>query len=50
LSICSLGYALGNLPWIRSNFKLVSLMIIVVSLLPVAFEALKQRRNAKRRP
>jgi membrane-associated protein len=45
LSICGLGYALGNLPWIRSNFKLVSLMIIAVSLLPVILEALKQRRQ-----
>ena len=31
--ISLLGYALGNLPFIKSNFKLVSLLIIFVSIL-----------------
>lgn len=43
-----LGYALGNLPFIRSNFKLVSLLIIMVSLLPVFIEVVKHRRGAKK--
>jgi len=48
LSIALLGYALGNIPVIKSNFKLVSLMIIAVSLLPVVIEFIKHRREAKK--
>ncbi|MCA1962728.1 MAG: DedA family protein [Prosthecobacter sp.] len=46
--IAMLGYALGNLPIIKSNFKLVSLLIIVVSLLPVLLEVINHKRAAKK--
>jgi len=48
LSISMLGYALGNIPIIKSNFKLVSVMIIVVSVLPIAFEMIKHKREWKK--
>ncbi|MFN7563846.1 MAG: DedA family protein [Prosthecobacter sp.] len=46
ISISILGYALGNIPIIKSNFKLVSLMIIVVSVLPIVIEVIKHKREA----
>jgi membrane-associated protein len=42
-----LGFALGNIPIIKSNFKLVSLMIIVVSVLPIVIEVIKHKQAAK---
>ena len=39
------GYSLGNVPLIRHNFEKVIILIIVVSLLPAAIHALKERRE-----
>jgi membrane-associated protein len=33
-----MGYGLGNLTWVKGNFKLIALAIIILSLLPVAWE------------
>jgi membrane-associated protein len=41
----SLGYILGNVPWIRQNFEKVVLAIIVVSLIPAALQVLKSRKQ-----
>ena len=41
------GYAFGNVPIVKENFSLVMLGIIVVSVLPAAYEFLKHRRNKK---
>jgi membrane-associated protein len=38
------GYAFGNVPIVKENFSLVMLGIIVVSVLPAAYEFLKHRR------
>lgn len=41
------GYFFGNLPVVRANFSLVILAIIVISMVPIAIEAIKARtRNA----
>ncbi|HUK36032.1 MAG TPA: DedA family protein [Vicinamibacterales bacterium] len=40
------GLLFGNVPIVKQNFSLVTIGIVAVSLLPVLFEALKQRRNA----
>jgi membrane-associated protein len=37
------GYAFGNIPWIRENFELVVFGIIGISLIPIAVEFLKNR-------
>jgi membrane-associated protein len=37
------GYLFGNLPIIRGNFGLVSLGIVMLSVLPLVFMALKRR-------
>jgi membrane-associated protein len=38
------GYLFGNVPLVKDNFSLVALGIVVVSLLPMAFEILSHRR------
>ena len=39
------GYCFGNLPWVKANFFLVTIGIIVVSVIPIALEWLKARRE-----
>ena len=46
VGICVLGgYFFGNLPFVRENFTLVVLAIIVISLMPIAVEAFRARRG-----
>ncbi len=45
--VCS-GYFFGNLPFVRKNFSLVVLAIIVISVLPAVVEYLRHRAEAKR--
>ena len=40
----SLGYMLGNVPFIRQNFEKVVLLIIAISLAPAALQVLKSRK------
>lgn len=40
------GYAFGNVPVIKDNFSLVAIGIIIVSVLPMAFEFMRSRRAA----
>jgi len=42
------GYFLGNIPIIRDNFSQVVLLIILISILPIAFEVLKEKMSKKR--
>jgi membrane-associated protein len=39
------GIAFGNVPFVKNNFSLVTIGIVFVSLLPVAFEWLRTRRT-----
>ena len=39
------GYAFGNVPVVKEHFSLVAIGIVVVSVLPVAFELLQARRR-----
>ncbi|MGE0555662.1 MAG: DedA family protein [Gemmatimonadales bacterium] len=41
------GYFFGNLPVVRENFTLVILAIIVLSVVPIAVEFLRARREAR---
>jgi membrane-associated protein len=43
------GYLFGNIPVVRRNFATVIMGIIVVSVLPIVFEWVKQRRAASGR-
>jgi len=40
------GYAFGNVPVVKDNFSLVAIGIVVVSMLPIAFEMLRARQRA----
>lgn len=42
------GYLFGNIPFVRDNFSLVVIAIILVSVLPMVLEALRARREGKR--
>jgi membrane-associated protein len=39
------GYFFGNIPWVRDNFSVVILAIIVISVLPAVIEAVRSRRK-----
>jgi membrane-associated protein len=43
-SCFGLGYVFGNIPIVKQNFSVVAIIIIFVSLLPIAWEFLKSRR------
>jgi membrane-associated protein len=45
-SMITLGYLLGNVPFIRHNFEKVVLGIIAVSLIPAALQLLKGRKSS----
>lgn len=42
------GYFLGNIPIIRDNFSKVVLLIILISVLPIVFEVLKEKFKSKK--
>ncbi|MBK6791176.1 MAG: DedA family protein [Anaerolineales bacterium] len=42
-----LGYFFGNIPFVKNNFELVIIVIILVSVLPMVFEWWKHRQEAK---
>lgn len=48
LSFTIAGYFLGSIPVIKNNLKLVFLLIIVVSVLPIVIEVLKHKAEARR--
>ncbi len=49
VGICvSAGYFFGNLPFVKKNFSLVVLAIILFSVLPAVVEYLRQRAQARR--
>lgn len=46
VSICSLaGYFFGNIPMVKQNFELVILGIVLISVLPIAIELIKVRKQ-----
>ncbi len=46
LSMTLLGYNIGNIPAVRRNFEKVVIGIVLVSVLPMVFHALKSKRKA----
>lgn len=41
------GYFFGNIPFIRANFEYVILAIILISVMPMVYEAWKSRRESR---
>jgi membrane-associated protein len=42
-----LGYLFGNVPFVKDNFEIVTLAIVLISVLPMVFEYVRSRRRAK---
>lgn len=42
------GYFFGSLPFVKDNFTIVVLVIIVISVLPAVYEFVKEKLRAKR--
>ncbi len=47
VGVTLLGYFLGNVPLIADNIELALLMVVAVSLIPIAIEVIKSRRAKK---
>jgi membrane-associated protein len=43
------GYFFGNIPFVKRNFSLVVLFIILISMVPAAVEFVRHRRGARRK-
>lgn len=43
LSFLLLGYAIGNIPWVKQYFSLLVSMIVVGSVMPIVFEFVRAR-------
>ncbi len=48
-SLTTLGYLVGNTPWVKANFQWVTLAFIVIPGLPAVFELLRHWRLARRK-
>ena len=49
IAICTFaGYFFGNIPFVKQNFSLVIIAIVVISVLPAVIEFMKQRRQKSR--
>jgi membrane-associated protein len=44
------GYFFGNLPFVKDNFSLVVIAIILISVVPMAYEIIKERLRSGRQP
>jgi len=47
ISLTMAGFVFGNLKVVEENFSLIVLAIIGISILPVVFEALKERKRSR---
>ncbi len=45
LLFCVGGFLFGNLPWVKRNFGLVTIAIIILSVVPLALTLLRERRE-----
>src|SRR3954454_942071 len=48
IGLTTLGYYMGQIDVVKNNIEIAIVMIIVLSLIPVAIELVKHRREAKR--
>jgi membrane-associated protein len=44
VGITTLGYYVGNVSWIENNIEIASVVIVLLSLIPIMFEVVKHRR------
>ena len=46
VGVTLLGFALGNIPFIKANIELLLVLVVAVSVLPIAVELWRKRRKA----
>ena len=46
VSLTVLGYLIGNVPVIKKNLEYAIILIVIVSVVPIAIHRLKARRQA----
>ena len=44
------GYIFGNVPFVKENFELVALAIVLVSVLPIVIEFIRSRMSRPEQP
>ncbi|HWZ72734.1 MAG TPA: DedA family protein [Casimicrobiaceae bacterium] len=44
------GYLFGNIPWVKENLAWIVLGIVAVSLMPIVFQWMREKRARKQRP
>ncbi|MDQ6916259.1 MAG: DedA family protein [Pseudomonadota bacterium] len=44
------GYLFGNIPWVKDNLAWIVVGIVVVSLMPIAHQWLREKRSGKKKP
>ena len=49
-SLTTLGFLIGNLPWVKDHFFWVTLAMIIIPGLPAVFEVARQLLRARRKP
>ena len=47
VGVTTLGYFLGEIEFVKSNLEIAAVVIVVFSLLPMAIEVMRHRREAK---
>ena len=50
VSLTTLGFLLGNTPWVKEHFEWVALAMIIIPGLPAVFEVLRHTVFKRRRP
>ena len=50
VGITTLGYFLGQIDWVKNNIEVAIVAVIAISLLPVAIEIVRSRREARHAP
>jgi membrane-associated protein len=48
VGVTTLGYFLGEIQFVRDNLEIAVVVVVLISLLPVAFEFWRHRRDARR--
>ena len=47
VGVTLLGFFLGNIPIVRNNIEIALLMVVGISILPIAIEFLRSRSKSK---
>ncbi|WP_344685236.1 VTT domain-containing protein [Saccharopolyspora taberi] len=49
VSMTLLGFFLGNIPWIKENLEAMAILIVLVSVVPIIVEYVRERRKKARK-